>query len=121
MNGRPIPSSPLIAAGPDADGRFELHPWTVTAIPLERDQWTPFLSLCAGKDLLGPGQIIGKDLSFWTAALRFAGALAARQAFLPSLEEENGLFRARWKPVLSGPDPERLHKLVKPCRQAAGL
>ncbi|MBI5584455.1 MAG: DEAD/DEAH box helicase [Deltaproteobacteria bacterium] len=112
INGQPLPSSPLIADGPDTGGTLELRPWTITIIPLNTDQWTSWLSQCAGKELLGPGVISGRDLSFWTAALRFAGALVTRQAFLPSLEEENGLFRAYWQPVLSGPDLEQLHKLV---------
>ncbi|MBI3325378.1 MAG: hypothetical protein HYZ81_01560, partial [Nitrospinae bacterium] len=38
-----------------------------------------------GKQTLAPGVIIGKDLAFWVVAMRFAGALVARQRFLPGM------------------------------------
>jgi len=110
---RPIPSSPLIAEIPEPSGRADLQPWATAVIPLEVNQWPVFLGQCAGREVLGPGLIPGKDLSFWVEALRYAGALVTRQNFLPSLTEENGRFSACWKPVLSGLDQERFNKLIK--------
>ena len=52
-----------------------------------------------GKEVLAPGVVIGKDLAFWAAALRFAGSLATRQRFLPGLKEIQGTYCARWEPM----------------------
>ncbi len=80
-----------------------------------------FLGLCVDKSTLGPGLIIGKDLAFWSQALRFAGALVTRQQFLPTLAEKkdfkNIQYQALWKPILSGPDQDRLNKLAKALPQ----
>ncbi|MBM2832541.1 MAG: Helicase, family [Dehalococcoidia bacterium] len=56
--------------------------------------------------------------------MRFAGALVARQQFLPGVEEirsahpdpkeeGKGMYRACWQPVFAGPDAEALAKLAK--------
>ena len=57
-----------------------------------------------GKDLLAPGIIIGRDLAFWTVAMRFAASLTARQRFLPGLTGIQGTYYAGWEPLLSGAD-----------------
>ena len=62
---------------------------------------------------MAPGVIVGKDLSFWSTAMRFAGALVARQQFLPGVIETNGTYHAHWKPIFSGPDADRLTKLTQ--------
>ncbi|MHB8067346.1 MAG: DEAD/DEAH box helicase [Desulfobaccales bacterium] len=61
---------------------------------------------------MAPGVIIGKDLAFWTAAMRFAGSLTARQRFLPALTEIQGTYYARWEPVLSGADGNTAARLA---------
>ncbi|MFZ5452119.1 MAG: DEAD/DEAH box helicase [Thermodesulfobacteriota bacterium] len=81
------------------------------------------LCACVGKELLAPGVIIGKDLAFWAQALRFAGSLAARQRFLPGLQEIEGTYRACWEPVLTGTDSGVAAKLAalmpRVCRALA--
>ncbi len=109
---KPIPSSPLIADPPEASFTATLTPWPVTAIRLAPPEAAEFLCACAGKQTLAQGVIIGNDLAFWAQALRFAGTLAARQQFLPGITEEKGIYAARWKPVIFGPDSERLASLA---------
>ena len=43
------------------------------------------------------GVIVGKTLTYWATVLRFAGALVARQQYLPGLvaEADGTAFRAR--------------------------
>ncbi|MBP1742911.1 MAG: Helicase, family, partial [Deltaproteobacteria bacterium] len=72
-----------------------------------------FLCGCIGKQTLGPGVILGKDITFWAAALRFAGALVAKQQFLPTVMETFGAAFAVWKPVFSGPESEAFSFLLK--------
>ena len=107
----PMASSSLIAEPPSA--KPTLAPWTVTALPLSPAQTVEVLCACVGKQTLAPGVVIGKDLLFWATALRFAGALVARQQFLPGVTQKNSSYRARWEPVFAGPDAERLAKLAQ--------
>jgi SNF2 family DNA or RNA helicase len=111
--GRPAASSPLIAEPPDPGAEVVLAPWTVTALGLSRAQVVELLCACADRRTLAPGVIVGADLAFWATALRFAGALVARQQFLPDLVEQDGSYWARWRPVYSGPDADRLSSLAR--------
>lgn len=151
LEGKPIPSGPLIAELPDREvwvKRSVIQPWSVTVLPLSMEEAVDFLGLCLDRSTLGPGLIIGKDLAFWGQAMRLAGALVARQQFLPSLAEEEVIknidskplsfnlkkrgrpthlsslptphafqYKAFWKPILSGPDQDRLNKLAKSMPQ----
>jgi hypothetical protein len=124
LEGKPSLSSPLIAELPDREEQVKkavIRPWMITVLPLPMEKAVEFLGLCIGKSTLGPGLIIGKDLAFWSQALRFAGALLARQKFLPALIEKkdrkNLIYMACWRPILSGPDQDRLNKLVKALPQ----
>lgn len=49
---------------------------------------------------------------FWTKALRFAGALVAREQFLPGLAQRTEAVYARWEPVFLGDDAGRLAVLA---------
>jgi len=111
--GRPVASSPLIAESPDGPASTTLSPWTVTVLPLDCERTTALLCMCIGKQTLASGVVIGKDLAFWRQAMRFAGALVARQQFLPGLEAREGRFRAIWEPGLAGEDRHRLASLAK--------
>ncbi len=113
INGTPVASSPLIAEFPASRTKPILRPWKVTGLRLPIQKAIEVLAACADRPMLAPGVLVGKDLSFWATAMRFAGALVAGQQFLPSLAKENGLYRACWKPVLSGPNAERFAKLAK--------
>jgi SNF2 family DNA or RNA helicase len=108
---QPVPSSPLIAETPEGDAKNILAPWIVTALRFSTKQVVEFLCACVGKQTLSPGVIVGKDIAFWTTALHFAGALVAKQEFLPGMTEDNGIYLARWKAVFSGLNAERLSKL----------
>ena len=113
VDGQPVPSSSLIAEAPEDNAKTTLVPWTVTAFRLSTKQVIEVLCTCMGKQTLAPGVIVGKDLAFWATALRFAGALVAKQQFLPGINEDNGIYLARWKAVFFGLDAERLSKLAK--------
>ncbi|MFQ5694436.1 MAG: DEAD/DEAH box helicase [Terriglobia bacterium] len=109
----PIASSPLVAEPPTSRAKTVLAPWIVTVLPLPTEQTVEVLCACVGKQLLAPGVIVGKDLAFWTVAMRFAGALVARHQFLPGITEERTAYRARWKPVFAGSDADLLATLAR--------
>jgi SNF2 family DNA or RNA helicase len=108
-----VPSSPLIAEVPEASAAPALAPWIVTVLPLDPEQATALLCTCIGKQTLAPGVVVARDLAFWARAMRFAGALVARQQFLPGLASLDGRFRALWEPVVAGGDRERMATLAK--------
>ena len=114
----PVPSSALIADLPDTKnariGRF-----TVTAVALDPSSALELLCYCASKDLAAPGIMIGPDLAWWVAAMQFAGALVARQQFLPDLVSEDGGYHARWRAAFTGRDDERMHALASAMPPAA--
>ncbi|MGQ9677251.1 MAG: DEAD/DEAH box helicase [Chloroflexota bacterium] len=114
VDGVPVASSPLIAEPPAARGDRQLVPWTITTLSLPWDQLVTLL--CAaigdGQQLLAPGVVAGRDVAFWATALRFAGALVAQQHFLPSVSEQDGIYRACWEPAYLGSDAERLATLA---------
>ncbi len=112
---RPLPSSPLLETSPPVSPptRAHLVPWPVSTLPLTPAQAVLLLGSAVGRDTLAPGLIVSMDLAFWTTALRFAGALALRQHFLPGIVEAGEGWRARWTPVLDGADAKRRVKLAK--------
>jgi SNF2 family DNA or RNA helicase len=120
VNGNPTPSSPLIAESSGVDRKAALALWTVTALPLSTAQAGEFLCACVGRQTLAPGVIVGKDLAFWANAMRLAGALVARQRYLPGITQENGSYFARWKPVIQGPDSELFINLSKAMPAVCG-
>jgi hypothetical protein len=111
--GKPIASSPLVAAPPKSRAKPSLLPWAVTALRLSAEETIELLCTCVGKEVIAPGVVISKDLAFWAAAMRFAGALVAHQQYFPDISEEDGIHRARWKPAIVGKDAERVVELAK--------
>jgi superfamily II DNA or RNA helicase len=134
--GDAIASSGLVAPPPER-GRPVLEPWTVTALRPSAADSVDLLSACLDKDTLGPGVVVGRDLAFAAAVLRFAGGLVAREAFVPGLahaaqpsprgravgrcdgaapetrvSEDDG-YEAVWTPVLAGRDAEHLARLAR--------
>src|SRR5262249_43179947 len=99
-----LPSSSLLAEGPVDQGALTLAPWEVPAIVLTTDQAVTILAAARGRTTWGPGVVAGKTLSYWATVLRFAGALVARQQYLPGVvaEADGTTFEARWEPVLTG-------------------
>ena len=114
--GRPLPSSPLLTTGPDAPvtgtAAPRLMPWVLSTVPLSAAQAVLVLCAAVGRDTLAPGLVVSNDLAFWALVLRFAGALVARERFLPGIVETEDGWRARWTPVLDGADAERRVKLA---------
>jgi SNF2 family DNA or RNA helicase len=113
VKGQPLASSPLIAEPPASTASPTLAPWQVTVLSLTFAQAVDLLCVCRGKDTLAPGVIVGATLGYWADALQWAGALAAREQFLPGIEKVDDEWRACWKPVLGGPDQQRLTLLAQ--------
>ena len=117
LEGKPIPSSPLIAELSDREEQVKkavIQPWTITGLPLPMGKAVEFLGLCVDRSTLGPGLIIGKDLAFWSQALRFAGALVTRQQFLPTLAEKGDI-----KNIPPEPHPLNLKKKGRPLHPSS--
>ncbi len=108
---KPIPS-PLIADGSYSRGKPKLTPWLVTTYELRADEIIDLLCCCVQKKTIVPGVVIGDDLAFWSEALRFAGGLVATQRYLPQVIMEDEEFHAKWKPMFSAEDSERLNGLA---------
>ena len=113
VDNHPVPSSALIAEPPASTGTASLTPWKVTVLRLPPGKAVEFLCRSVGRQTLELGAIVGKDLSFWATAMRFAGALVAKQQFLPDVTEIPNTYSARWKPIFSGEDQARLSKLAR--------
>jgi SNF2 family DNA or RNA helicase len=109
----PIPSSPLIAEPPASSAQPILAPWIITVLPLHTDEAIELLCASVGRQTIAPGVVVGHDLAFWGQALRFSGALAARQHFLPGLVVNDGVYRARWEPSFVAQDAEKLTDLAQ--------
>jgi SNF2 family DNA or RNA helicase len=116
---RVAPSSALADGDPLGEGDCYLAPHAVTTLPLDPRQAVNLLAACAGKRVAAPGVLVGDDLAYWTAALRFAATLAQRGQFLPSVVREEAGYAARWTPVAAGPDAARLDALAKAMPPAA--
>ena len=119
----PIPSGPLAGDAPKSRARLRLGPWHVTSIRLTPQQTVDLLCASVNRTVLAPGVIIGPDLAYWVVAMRFAGALVARQRYLPDVEADNTTYRARYRPVITGEDRKRLSTLslaMPPASRAMG-
>jgi SNF2 family DNA or RNA helicase len=109
---QPTPSSPLLGPIPKTKSPPALAPWSINGLLPSDANLVALLCSCMDRDTLGPGIVIGATLAFWTTALRFAGALTAREQFVPSLRPRGEAYRACWLPVLSGSDSRRLNQLA---------
>ncbi len=108
----PAASLPAVDAGPPPESAIHLASSTVNALELAPAEGIRVLAACAGKRVLRTGLLIGDDLAYWAAALRFAAGLVLAGQFLPGLAQERDGFRARWQPVISGSDVARVHSLA---------
>ncbi len=119
----PLASSPLIANPPQSNQSPSLQAWSVSAMRLQPGDAVDLLCRCVDKELLAPGLIVGKDLTCWAAAMRLAASMVVRQQFLPGLAKTGNDYRARWAPVFTGSDHDRVLKLARAmphvCRAAA--
>ncbi|OGP64583.1 MAG: helicase SNF2 [Deltaproteobacteria bacterium RBG_13_47_9] len=119
VDNQPVPSSSLISEPPESIGTATLVPWKVTGLRLPLEKAVEILCRCIGKQTLGLGIIVGKDLTLWAIALRFAGTLVTKGQFFPDISEIHGISIAHWRPIFSGFDSERLSKLGKSMPAAA--
>jgi SNF2 family DNA or RNA helicase len=116
-----IASSPLLSKNPTAHRNVGLEPWRVTTLSLPLESTIGFLAAFVGKELLSSGVMGGNDLIFWTRVMRFAGALVARQEYLPGLEKTlSGKMEAIWEPIFLGSDLEYLNELIAAMPHACG-
>ncbi len=127
LAGQAIASTPLVAPPPAGEGEPVLAPWRVTARRLAPGEALAFLGACGKDKMLAPGVWRGDDLAFWSRVADLAVSLAARQRFLPGLEEVASAarsaqaraggtrFRAAWLPVATGEDERCLAGLAAAC------
>ena len=136
--GLPLPSSPMIADMP-VTKQIALRLWRLEGLFFTPGDAVRFLASLNrnlneknGKSLqIENGTDVEKircapDLEFCVALLRFTGAMAARQSFLPSVKfsSESGGTRAVWQPVFAGLERDRFEALVRAappiCRAIGG-
>ncbi len=110
-----LPSSHLLTETPEDQGEVNVAPWEVPALALTTGQAVTVLVAGIERTTWGPGVVVGKSLAYWATVLRFAGALVARQQYLPGVVEEadGTTFRARWEPVLTGAERLRAEQLAR--------
>jgi len=121
QDGRAAPSGALAGGTAIPDEDCYLAPHIVEALPLDARRTVDLLIACAGKRVAAPGVLLGDDVAYWTAAMRFSGGLALHGQYLPSLARENGGWAARWTPIPTGADAARVEALAKampPCARA---
>ena len=109
--GSPLPSSALVADPPRSRARPRLMPWSVPVYRLSPADAIPILQAGKGQGMLTNGVGIGRDLAYWSQAVRFGAALVARQQFLPGTIHNAAGARAAWVPLFIGADAERLARL----------
>ena len=110
-----LPSSPLLTESPEDQGAVKLAPWEVPALALSTEQAVAVLVAGIDRTTWGPGVVIGKTLAYWATVLRFAGALVARQEYLPVVvaAAHGTTYEARWEPVLTGAERVRAEQLAR--------
>jgi SNF2 family DNA or RNA helicase len=113
VQGAPLPSSPILAPLPEGEVMSVLAPWQTTVVALSWEQTILLLCACAGRDTLDTGVLLGNTLCYWAAVMRFAGALVARQQYLPGLEMTDDCYRACWRPVLAGSEADAAAALAQ--------
>jgi hypothetical protein len=102
-------------AASDAPGTPAPSPaaWQVSARRLSWRAQFALLAAAAGESRrLADGVVAGDDLAAWAQLFRFAGALVARQAFLPALVPAGEGWESRWQPAFDGSDRQRLYALA---------
>lgn len=123
----PFPSSNLISETEISTDKAVLKPWVLKGIALEVDILIELLCSSLDRHIISQGVIVGKDITFWASAMRFAASLTARGQFLPSLNRriENDRYTASWEPMIAGEDYtilETLSKLMPPvCRAMTSI
>jgi SNF2 family DNA or RNA helicase len=120
LEGRPLPSSPLVteeSIGKVGKRHPTLENWRLEGAAFTLRDAVLFLSSANSRSL---PRIEDKplkfapDLEFCFGLLRFAGAMAARQNFLPSVKTlPEGTACALWRPVFTGLERDRCESLIR--------
>ena len=111
----PLSSSPLVQEDEGKTKENKLKPFLIEAIDIGHENTISFLSACVNRDIIKAGIVFGEDLNFWIRAVRFAGALVARQEYLPGVSDgPNSEVIAVWEPIFLGDDA----KYIKQMRQS---
>ena len=110
-----LPSSPMLEERAQNPNAPRLAPWETPGLALTAGQAVDVLVAAVGKATWGPGLVVGKTLAYWGSVLRFAGALVARQQYLPAVVAgaDGTTFRARWEPVLAGASRQQAEQLAR--------
>ena len=110
-----LPSSPLLTDEPEDQGAVVIAPWETPVLALTTEQAVAVLLAAVDKTTWGPGVVVGKTLNYWATVLGFAGALVARQRYLPGLiaDAVGPTFQAIWEPVLTGADRHQAEQLAR--------
>jgi SNF2 family DNA or RNA helicase len=114
--GRPAPSTPLIG---ETLAGTELMPWKIETIVIDAAALVDVLAFVVGKRLIAPGVVVGADLAFFATAMRLAAALVVRGHVLPSLDERDGSWFARWSPAPMPAEREQIASLYRAIPPAA--
>jgi len=112
-DGAAVPSSSVVGDPPPDDTDPTLAPWRVPVVPLAPMAVADLLGGVHDRRMWAPGRLIGGDVRYWAQVVRYAGALVAREQFLPGLQERDGTYCARWEPVFRGEEADRLGTLVE--------
>ena len=110
-------SSRLLHDVEKAEASLRLRSWRVSATLLDAREAVTVLANCTGKQTLARGVLLGHDLAYWAEMLRFAGALVARQHYLPGVRMVDGHYLAVWEPVITAEEQPRFAALPPPCRK----
>jgi len=106
-------SNPTVSALPRSSGKFELQPWCVNATKLNCAQLIKFLNRCEDKDILAPGVLLGKDISYFSEVFLLAFNLVVSQQFLPKILKNKTGGIAKWQPFLNRENCAIFHKLAQ--------
>jgi SNF2 family DNA or RNA helicase len=92
LGNSPLPSPSLPVATPSKEAR--LRPWVVPGAGLEARDAVIFLT---GLPRSSRVVVLGDSVTFWSEAAKLALELTLRCRFLPSLERDDGEYKASWK------------------------
>ena len=98
-NGRPLPSPALTAASRNEAGGSELSTWRVDGLVFEAPLAAAIVATLGNQRLADV--ILGDDLRYWSETSRFVLALLCRQQLLPTVQQRDGVYQARWLPLLA--------------------
>jgi superfamily II DNA or RNA helicase len=107
----PIPSSPLMGKITDGGRKTSLYPFKTAARMLVFEEALELCSIAREGNIAGSGVIFGDSLDWTGSLLRTVIRLVAEERFLPGLFQKQGIWEARWAPVIGNELEHRIQKL----------